>query len=285
MSLESPREPDGRLSARLARRVQPLRQRSLPPASPLSLALLAAVSLHLLVLAGLQLRPRRPAPLPPAPRSDNTPELLRFSRQQALEPSLAPLSVAALAQLPPPPPLEPSGRAGGPMAVRPGSATPARRTPPQRGRSAADRAAAGQTSGAARRPAGSDPASAPTLELALASLERLQGGGLLRHAAGEERGWPLPRRAQGEEASQWRRLWESASPGSASGESQRPLPAGSELRRLPAAQAEPLSLHPSQRLSLLLADRLLLIWSAGGELWILQAPANRAEAGGAAAGD
>jgi hypothetical protein len=55
---------------------------------------------------------------------------------------------------------------------------------------------------------------------------------------------------------------------------------GAELRRLTASDSEVEPLPAGGRLTLVLGDRLLLIWSAGGEVWLLQAPASRAEIDG-----
>jgi len=257
------------------------------PASPLLIALLAAIALHLLALAGLQLRQRRqPAALVPPPR-DDTPELLRFSRQQTREPALAPLSIAALAQLPLPPPP--------PLAATSADATAAAATPRKAGSgsgssdlsrlqpaaSRANRPRAGANRAADRRPAAGRPATStaaktdPGLESALASLGRLQAGAGQRPVTTGEQGWPAPQKAETEQLSLWRRLWEKATPAAAAATGPRPLPAGVELRRLSAADSTAAELPGGRRLSLQLNDRLLLVWPVGRELWLLQAPATR----------
>jgi hypothetical protein len=53
-----------------------------------------------------------------------------------------------------------------------------------------------------------------------------------------------------------------------------------ELRRLTGSDSEAEALPPERKLSLALADRVLLIWSTDGEVWLLQAPASRPEIDG-----
>ena len=53
-----------------------------------------------------------------------------------------------------------------------------------------------------------------------------------------------------------------------------------ELRRLAASDGDAAALPQGRRLSLALGDRLLLIWSDGKQLWLLQAPASRPETDG-----
>ncbi|MCP9796242.1 hypothetical protein, partial [Cyanobium sp. Lug-B] len=72
----------------------------------LRLPLLGALALNgLLVVAALR-PPASTAPAAAAPPADDTPELLRFSRQQAREPALAALPLPPLSALPPPPPTD-----------------------------------------------------------------------------------------------------------------------------------------------------------------------------------
>ena len=265
------REPLQRIAARCQRGGAP---------SPLAVALAAAIALHLLALSALQLRQRRqPAAALPPPR-DDTPELLQFSRQQTREPAIAPLSIRALAQLPPPPPpplaaaaAAPKGASlrGGDLARKPSSS--------RRGPQPATRTAA-----AARRdlaPGGSgahSPRIDPGLQAALGVLTRWQEGRDGVAVAAGEAGWPAPEKPEATQLALWKRLWEKAAPAPAGPRQPRPLPAGVELRRLAIDEGTPAPLPEEGRLSLVLGERLLLIWSSGGELWLLMAPANRLEA-------
>jgi hypothetical protein len=275
------------------RLMEQLRVRLQPGAapSPLAISLLTAIALHLLALSALQLHERRrPAAAVPPPR-DDTPELLQFSRQQTREPALAPLSIAALAQLPPPPPppLTAGGSAAALQAPAPrgtsGRAGDLRRAPHSPGRTRGQRATTAQPGSrnqTSSRPAARTTRLDPGLETALAALIRWQSPQSTaegRTASGEA-GWPSPQKPEAEQLALWTRLWEKASPaGSGAGLTSR-LPAEAELRRLAASDSEAAALPEGGRLSLALGDRWLLIWSAGREVWLLQAPASRPESAG-----
>lgn len=249
--------------------------------SPLAIALMAAIALHLLALSAASLRQRQqPEPAPPPPR-DDTPELLLFSRQQMREPAIAPLAIASLAQLPPPPPpLAPDADSVRPAAggkpsksVATTDLTRPRPHASQRTRPVAPSSPGTTTRRATRNPTRVDPA----LETALTALSRWQTAAPGKPPTAGEAGWPAPQKAEAEQLALWKRLWEKAAP---AGAGTRPLPAGMELRRLTAGDSESAALPESQRLSLLLGDRLLLVWPAGRELWLLEAPATRPEPDG-----
>ena len=258
-------------------------------ASPLAISLLTAIALHLLALSALQLRERRkPIAAMPPPR-DDSPELLQFSRQQTREPALAPLSIAALAQLPPPPPppaLTPgsgplpslaraprstSGRSGD---LRRAPDTPSRMKGPRAPTAPSDRRS--QTSS---RPAARTERPDAGLEAALAAVSRWQSSSDGRSGSGEA-GWPAPQKPEAEQLALWSRLWEKANPDATGDGLSRRLPVGAELRRLDANDSAVEPLPAGRRLTLALGDRWLLIWSAGGEIWLLQAPASRPEIDG-----
>ena len=72
----------------------------------LRLPLLGALALNGVLVAATLRPPARTAPTVASAPPDDTPELLRFSRQQAREPALAALPLPPLSALPPPPPTD-----------------------------------------------------------------------------------------------------------------------------------------------------------------------------------
>jgi hypothetical protein len=278
------RSPSLAAPKRLAARLRP----GAAP-SPLVIALLAAIALHLLALSALQLRQRRqPAAAMPPPR-DDTPELLQFSRHQTREPAIAPLSLASLAQLPPPPPppLTPTTGSAAPGAppprgplARSGDLNPSQPAAGRRNRPQASAAGSAGRNRTPQRTAAGGSRRDPGLEAALAALLRWQSTPEGRSSGGGESGWPAPQKPEAEQLALWKRLWEKASPSGGAPGAQRSLPAGVELRRLPASDSDGAALPEGRRLSLVLGERLLLVWSAGQELWLLQAPAERPETDG-----
>ena len=253
----------------------------LRPASPLMLALLAAVVLHLLGLSYGHLRTQR-QPLQPPVVADDSPELLVFSRRQPLEEQLQTVAIPALANLPPlaslpppPPPEQPlaPAQASSPIAraevshprrvIRlqghPISASPKR--PPSPARSSRSIAAAPSP-----RVSGS----------ALAVLSHLQGVGEAPEPKANAEGDQQPeleiQHPVGEAAASWRKLWKRASPVSPAAPGQGPAGEGLELRRSTLVEARADGLNPGERMALALDERLMLLWPDGPTLWIWRAP-------------
>jgi len=79
---------------------------SFPRWHRLQLPLLVALALNGLLLLPALRPSQRPVASRAAITADDTPELLRFSRQQAREPSLPLLALPSLSSLPPPPPTD-----------------------------------------------------------------------------------------------------------------------------------------------------------------------------------
>ena len=276
---------------------------------PLGLCLLAAVLLHSLVLALLQLQRQR---LKPATASalgevrpmDNTPELLRFSRNQseAGTPSIVPLP--GFDQLPPPPP---------PMATRaanPGATAkprgqsdfvPRKSVPRGQAGRAGDVAARQQHRLAQARPGGavggqpgamaevetpesllarlrrlaSDPAEArpgqePSATGSPAGRSEVRRGGEAPGRVTAEGELPL-RRPEGAAQQPYQALWESARPEATGPAGLGALPGLLERRSLPLAQARRGGLPINHGEGVLLGDQLMLFWIQADQLWLLRA--------------
>ncbi len=262
--------------------------------SPLLIALLAALALHLLALSYRQLCAQR-QPEPAQPQiTDDSPELLLFSHHQPREEtlqsealpgpdnlpalSLPPLSSAQLSSLPlnglPPAPanLKAPGRLEATTSRPPARSRPALRTQgrkdsllPQRpsGPGAKDRVSArGQS------PSGTD--------AALALIRRLQGRSEVAEILRTADSAPLSelelQHPDGNRAAGWRRLWKGATvfPGSLLG--QAPAIEGMELRSLSLAEAGVEGLNTDKPTALVVDERLLLLWPEGQTLWIWRAP-------------
>ncbi len=235
-------------------------QHGLPP---LAIPLLAALTLNGVVLLPVLLQERRtPEPLALGRMAaDNTPELLRFSRRQALRPGLPALTLPPGAELPPPPPLvvdlppaaarsggrpraiaRPSGGAGGgaPAAGKAAAASPAPAS-----------TAASEAGDAAPAAPGQEPAvEAPLIAVLLA-----------------------PRRLEAAEAASVEALWNQASAALDPPAPLTPLAGGVQLRRLPLVKARALGLTNPSRQAVLTGDRPLLLWPDGATLWLLRLPA------------
>jgi hypothetical protein len=228
--------------------------------SPLALPLLAALTLNgLVLLPALRQERRTPQPQARVP-ADDTPELLRFSRRQALRPGLPTLALPPGAELPPPPPLvvglpNPTPRSGG------RGAAVAR---PSRSAGAAPRA------GAKVREAPPAPAKA-----AEASSNGASPTAQERDKAGEA---PLiavlltPSRLEAAEASTYESLWEQGSVALEPPATLPALPGSVQLRRLPLSKARTLGLTSPVRQSVLMAERPMLLWPDGATLWLLRLP-------------
>ncbi|MEI7951114.1 MAG: hypothetical protein WCH37_00305 [Synechococcaceae cyanobacterium ELA182] len=270
-----------------------------PQASPLLLALLAAVVLHGLALSfrSVSLQ-RRPQPAAPS-MADDSPELLQFSRRQPLEEALQTVPIAPLNSLPlmgnmtpPPASLPPnpamSARFGTipPGTTQPGTASGASRSRPAiaaRGRRiAASRQQPGVAGG--RNSLSAPGPGASVADSALARIHRLQGRG----EAGEpspasdlEPSSPPPQRPEGEAAAAWRRLWKRAMVVPSPATPPSLVSEAIELRRLPLSAAALDTASRDEPTALLLDGRLLLLWPAGSLLWLFWAPLRSVPVGGA----
>lgn len=238
-------------------------------ASPLALALLAALLLHGLWLAELQLRQRRQPPPQGLQRPDDTPELLVFSRQPPEPLGLETVPLPPPSALPPPPPLLPEQRG----SAKP-KATASRTSPSSRPGSAsrpgnASRPAVHQATRPAGRPLPrpglrqQGPPPLPPLP-SVGPLEALREA----RTRGPEASPPLA----GELQQRWRALWQSAEAGGSPPAALAGRPADGELRRLPLAQARAGGLEPDSGRPLRLDDHWLLPWIEGEQLWLLRLP-------------
>lgn len=253
---------------------------------PLGIALLAALLLHGLGLTYAGLRSSRTARAPEAPRApDDTPELLRFSRQapQALPLSTIPLPPPSV--LPPPPPnlLGPLPRGQGPQGQGPRGQGAANRPEGARGSSARGPGSSGARTAGGRPRAASlrvpvaraatsrDPVAKP----AAASLGAAPAALPTEFAVALEALRTAPA-TESKDTAALRALWEQATAVEAEG-----LPEGMDLRRMPAAKAKELGLAAGEKRSGRADGLLLVAWLEGDQLWLLQAPAVRTEAGGA----
>lgn len=217
----------------------------LPRWRHLRLPLLGALALNGLVALAALRPPARTAPAVAVTPPDDTPELLRFSRQQAREPSLTALPLPPLSALPPPPPMDlPAQPRRGVTGPRRGDGGTAR----NRERAAA---AAPAAPGAPQERAGSGPgAELATRMLALALQAR-----------------PL----EAAEATAVAALWEQATPTREVPSGMVPAPDGMELRRLPLARVRSAGLPFSDPLAVLAGGKVLLLWPDGSTFWMLAA--------------
>jgi hypothetical protein len=186
---------------------------------------------------------------------DDTPELLRFSRQQAREPSLTALALPPLSALPPPPPMDlPALPRRGVAGPRRGDGGTARNR---------ERASAATPSPpeAPQVRAGSKPGTA------LAATSRLLALALQARAL------------EAAEATAVAALWEQATPTREAPAGWALAPEGMELRRLPLAKARSGAPASGDPLAVLAGGRVLLLWPEGGTLWLLAAAGDRPAAG------
>lgn len=239
----------------------PRRPLRLRPGSPLLIALLAAALFHALALSFMQLRASRQAigtaggaAGPTAPGAgDDTPELLRLSRRLAQGNALPPLILPPSEPLPPPPPeLERAGRATTTTtAARPGRRQPSG-TAGRSQRAGSSRRLAATASATAPAAGPRDSASSEETPQALITQARRQLSGAAE--AG-------PPRAEGPLPAAWQQLWDAATPGGEPPAALADLGGGVELRRLPQ--------------TVLIGDRLLLLWRDGSALWLIRVARER----------
>lgn len=288
---------------------------SRPGPRRLLLPLLAALAVHGLGLSWAQLqdaKQRRRPPLSPPTSRDNTPELLRFSRQAALGPALATVALPRTAALPPPPDgSAPAGRAvprsagsrerqppptssspGKPARGKPPLARPAARgsgnaagataaTPPSgplrsggssAGGSSASSSAGGTTAGG--NAAGNGPP--PRQEESSAVLSLLKQLGRQQEPASGSATAPPPPALEGAAAAAYRRLWHEATVARPASPALAGLPATVESRRAGRSLVQRLRLNPGHRQAVLLDRQVLLFWQEGETLWLLRLPGEQA---------
>lgn len=223
---------------------------SFPGWRRLQLPLLAALALNgLLMLPSL--RPsQRAVPSRAAAPADDTPELLRFSRQQAREPALPLLALPSLSSLPPPPPTDLPARRRGNDA----------NTARSQNRAAA---AAGPREGTAQqRPP------------AKASAEAAAASRLLALAL-------QARAIEAAEATSVAGLWDQASPTRESPAGMAVPADGLEWRQLPLVNARAAGLPLGDPLAVLFGGKVLLLWPEGTALWMLGAAGGESNAASA----
>ncbi|MEA5392564.1 hypothetical protein VB738_14970 [Cyanobium gracile UHCC 0139] len=221
----------------------------------LGLPLLGALALNGLVVAMALRPPARTAPTVAASPPDDTPELLRFSRQQAREPALMALPLPPLSALPPPPPTDlPARQRRGAAGLRGGDAATARK----RGRAAAATPAP---------PAAADDRAGGRTGAELVVTSRMLALALQAR--------PL----EAAEATALAALWEQAAPS-------REVPSGiaaapdvMEWRRLPLAKARGAGMAFSDPLAVLAGGKVLLLWPDGSTFWMVAAAAESRAAG------
>ncbi len=227
----------------------------LPRWRHLRLPLLGALALNGLLVAATLRPPARTAPALAAPPPDDTPELLRFSRQQASEPSLTALPLPPLSALPPPPPMDlPVQPRRGVAGPRGGDGGKARNR---------ERAAAANPAppGAPQERAGT------RLGAELAATSRMLALALQARAV------------EAAEATAVAALWEQATPTREVPAGLAAAPDGMELRRLPLAKARGAGLVFSDPLAVLAGGKMLLLWPDGSTFWILAAASESRAAG------
>lgn len=221
---------------------------SFPAGRRLQLPLLVALALNGLLLLPALRPSQRPEPRRASAPADDTPELLRFSRQQAREPALPLLALPSLSSLPPPPPTDL------PAQPRAGAASRRRGNDANRARSQdrATTANAGERGTDQGRPparAGAEPPVATRLLVLALQAKPLEAA----------------------EASSVAGLWEQAT---ATGDSPAGMVIpmeGLEWRRLPLAKARGAGLPLGDPLAVLSGGKLLLLWPEATALWMLGA--------------
>ncbi len=240
-----------------------------------------------LAWAGLSEGSRRSLPLRRA--ADDTPELLRFSRQASQPANLAAgLSTVNLPfdqTLPPPPPDLEDRRPG--TSPTPGVAP--RRTAGAKA-AAANHAQGNRWGVAPTSPQGlpDDPATTLALAWQLADGEQDRGEASGRSGASDPSGDGTAEPPQNSEPAgaaavarrqvrvsgpaerPWRGLWERASRSEALPASLADLPEGVEVKRLELTAARRLGLTQPHGISVLSGRSLLLLWADGDTLWLLQ---------------
>ncbi len=222
---------------------------SLPCWRRLQLPLLVALALNgLLVLLLPALRPPQRAEPHRSAAADDTPELLRFSRQQAREPALPLLALPSLSSLPPPPPSDlPAGPRAGAAGRRGGHDARSNRSQDRPASAAAAERGAAQDRPATR--AGADPPAVARL-LTLALQARV---------------------VEATEATGVAGLWEQAV-------ATREVPGamavaadGVEWRKMPLAKARAAGLPLGDPLAVVVGGKVLVLWPEGTTLWMLAA--------------
>lgn len=263
-------------------------------ASSLKVCLLAACAVHLLGLSAWQLQRSRQRPVQLLEAADDTPLLLRFSREDPTPPDPLSVQLPSAMLLPPPGPL-PSEATTNPARTA-ASATRARAPssqPAQRADAASAAAHSSVRPAGAAGPAPPDRYAAPSLvsgtplRLALeAALKEMAGsapagaegrgaGGTTTASPGAGSGGPGQSAGLGQSATDnvaERRLWSLATRASLPEGSDDPALKGLQLRRLSLDVARSNGAQPAQGSTLRNDDRMILLWIQGRTLWLLSIP-------------
>lgn len=221
---------------------------SLPGWRRFQLPLLVALALNGLLLLLPALRPpQRAETNRTATAADDTPELLRFSRQQAREPALPLLALPSLSSLPPPPPTDlPAHPRAGATGHRGGHDARTNRSQDRPATAAAERGAAQDRP--ATRAGAEPPAGTRLLALALKA-----------------------RAVEAAEATAVAGLWEQATATREAPGGMALAADGLEWRRMPLAKARAAGLPLGEPLAVLVGGKVLVLWPEGSALWILAA--------------
>ena len=287
-------------------------------ATPLRLSLLAALLLHLLAVSAWQLNRSRQRPPTRLVAADDTPILLQFSRQAAIdtEPLAIPLPPAMPLPLPPAAgnsPSNPQANASG-RPPQPGPELPARARTGQRPKAGSMRPSDGKGLATSPSPGRAGAIRPPALEPGSPALQAHEKALQEAPSAGSPRGEapPAAGRSEGVDAkgeapangsggrdpatsgepqggaatagierrgsAEELRLWNLARPAPGISPARQGLPKGLELRQLPLALARRNGVNPTHQRSLRADDRVILLWIDGPTLWLLRAPLPAARA-------
>jgi len=281
------------------------RWRTVPegPLKTAALPVLLALVLHAVWLATTPLRQSAPLAKARLSAEDNSPELLRFSRQPPpAPPALAavPLPGASTLPPPPPPPAEPDAAAVDKSSAEAPAANKAAvvvvRSSPARAPAASVRPP-GPTKPSGAAPAGrvihlvpgtdkptpSDEAAAnlgmaatPNGPLAtLLAAQRLASSGASPNpndSALAEAGLTGLQRPSGQALQSYQALWNGAAAKESGPGDLSALPPNVQLREVATATANAQEVPTSHRQAVLLGNQLLLFWVEGDNLWLIRAP-------------
>lgn len=236
------------------------------PLEPLTLPFVAAVLVNAVGLGLLQMRQHRLVTAREAPAAQDTQQLLELSKGLEATPDLNTVAVPPGDSLPPPPPDLPADAGGGtvPFAAAPGadgSEAPAAATDSAE-TVAAPPPASGDSAAEAPKAAGPNP-EAPAGE---PEATETSFAGLLLLA---------------QPANPYDVSWETATAQGTPPDELRRLPASLALRSLPVDAARLAGLPVVHGQSVLVDDRLYLLWLKDNTLWMMRAELGSARAAGA----
>ena len=285
------------------------RWRAVPegPLKTAALPVLVALLLHSVWLATTPLRHSAPQAKAGLTAEDNSPELLRFSRQPPpVPPALTAVPLPGASTLPPPPPPEPDGKSEDKASAedKPSAEAPAPnkggvvvvRSSPARGPGSTARpAGATKPSGAA--PAGQvihlvpgtakpTPSSEAAANLGMAAtpngpLATLLAAQRLASSSGSpnpndsalaEAGLTGLQRPSGQAVQAYQALWNGAEAKDSGPGDLAALPPTVQLREMAAATANAQEVPTGHRQAVVLGNQLLLFWLEGDTLWLIRAP-------------